>query len=514
MRGWSTWGSVLGVTRHRRPRPKSRRKLARLSRAEPLESRLLLTADLAVTMSAPATVLAGDLLTYDITVTDHGNDSAQNLLLSDKLPDGVTFVSASSSPLGRFDQQTPPQGSTGTVRFDAAGLSPLNAIHAQIVVRVSADLSDGTVLANAAQVTSDTPDATPDDDSASVSTTVHPPAVLIAGKTYLDANADGIHQSGEPAYTLSQVYIDLNNNGRLDPGEPTSIPDQNGNYQFALAAPGTYTVREAFEPEADFEITGPASGSYTVEGVQGSRFTNLDFGDVPSDRVMPVFAAADRFGPAHDVDTAIVNGVYRNILGRDPDPAGLAFFEQALAAGMNRDQLARDVWNSTEHRIEEVDFYYSTYLHRTADLGGLDFWVTALEVSGNEIPVVVGIVTSPEYHAAHPSDQAWVTALYNDILGIAPDTDGLAHWVAALQQGTPRVSVAEVIATSERSAHAISDSLLFSYFHGAEVSFNLNIIDAVVMDRETLEDIIAAIVSSEDYLAEAGTAITAAPRTD
>ncbi|HJT36286.1 MAG TPA: DUF4214 domain-containing protein [Pirellulales bacterium] len=512
MRGWSNWGWALGFSGRRGRKLRARPRRTSAPRGESLEGRRLLSADLAVGLTAPTTVLAGDELVYSLSVTNQGPDAATNVVASDTLPSGVTFVNWTTSHLPLLQTQAPPPGATGTVRFSVDSLAGDQGFQAQIIVRVSATLADGSVLADTAQVTSDTADPTPDDDTASVSTTVHPPALLIYGKTYLDANADGIRQTSEPAYTLSDVYIDLNNNGRFDPGEPTSTPDQNGNYQFALAAPGTYTVREAFEPQHGFEVTEPIGGGYTVAAGQGSSFSNLDFGDVPINEVVPVQVVADRFTPAHDIDSAIVNGVYRNVLGRDPDSAGLAFFDQALAAGMSRDQLVRDVWSSPEHRAQEVSFFFSNYLHRTADPAGLNFWVAALEASGNEIPVVIGFVTSAEYQTAHASTAAYVTALYNDILSHAPDTEGLDNWIAALQHGSSRAAVAEAVIMSHDSLGQLSNSLYLSDLHRPDDPHGRVLLETgLEVERITPGDVAAAILASDEYLAAAKNALKAAP---
>src|SRR5262249_50725240 len=56
-------------------------------------------ADLGVTISAPATVTAGDTVVYTINVTNSGPSDAQNVVLADSLPAGLTLVSQ-SQPFG------------------------------------------------------------------------------------------------------------------------------------------------------------------------------------------------------------------------------------------------------------------------------------------------------------------------------------------------------------------------------------------------------------------------------
>src|SRR5262249_12653675 len=54
-----------------------------------------MAADLSITKTAPATVTAGQQFTYTLTVRDGGPGTVSNISVTDTLPDGETFVSAS-----------------------------------------------------------------------------------------------------------------------------------------------------------------------------------------------------------------------------------------------------------------------------------------------------------------------------------------------------------------------------------------------------------------------------------
>src|SRR5205823_2700999 len=62
------------------------------------------TADVTVSMSGPSTAVAGNQITYTITVTNPGPSAAQSVQLTDDVPAGTTFVSAT--------QTSPPGGVT------------------------------------------------------------------------------------------------------------------------------------------------------------------------------------------------------------------------------------------------------------------------------------------------------------------------------------------------------------------------------------------------------------------
>jgi Ca2+-binding RTX toxin-like protein len=101
----------------------------------------------------------------------------------------------------------------------------------------------------------------------------------ITGRTFHDADADGIKDAGEAGLAAATVYIDSNANGALDPGEPSTTSDATGNYALHGVTPGTRVVRQV--APAGYSQTGPApNGSHTVTVVGGATVSGKDFGDV------------------------------------------------------------------------------------------------------------------------------------------------------------------------------------------------------------------------------------------
>jgi uncharacterized repeat protein (TIGR01451 family) len=133
-------------------------------------------------------------------------------------------------------------------------------------------------------------------------------------------------------------------------------------------------------------------------------------------------------------DLAFINGVYRDLLGRDAETAGMAYWLDLLLMG-SRSAVAQGVWDSAEHRGREVDQLYLSLLHRPADANGRAFWVNALLAGESEADVEAGFLSSAEYRAAHASDAAFVAGLYQYVLDRAPDSTGQAFWQAQLQGG-------------------------------------------------------------------------------
>ncbi|MGD2154958.1 MAG: DUF11 domain-containing protein, partial [Gemmatimonadales bacterium] len=128
-------------------------------------------ADLEVVKTGPASVLANDTVTYVITTANNGPSTATNVTVTDTLPSGVTFVSATNG--GAYTE--PDSVVTWTIASLANGASQVDT------VKVLAPAS-GT-LDNLAAATSDTGDPDATNDTSSVSTSVTEQADLEVVKT-------------------------------------------------------------------------------------------------------------------------------------------------------------------------------------------------------------------------------------------------------------------------------------------------------------------------------------------
>ncbi|MFI5379621.1 MAG: SdrD B-like domain-containing protein [Tepidisphaerales bacterium] len=101
----------------------------------------------------------------------------------------------------------------------------------------------------------------------------------IAGTVFDDANRDGIQTGGETGIAGVQVFLDTNNNGALDAGEPVTTTDADGYYQFAGLAAGIYHVA-IVKPDALF-YSAPANGrsDASVFAVNATTTTNFGLAD-------------------------------------------------------------------------------------------------------------------------------------------------------------------------------------------------------------------------------------------
>jgi len=400
----------------------------------------------------------GQTLTFTDALGNRGPDAATGVALTDRLPEGLTFVSASASQ-GSYNPATG-LWALGTV---APGTTQTLTISALV-----ASAAPGTNTAAISHSDQFDPDLA--DNSASVTVTPNPErpaihlvkltngtdsdsgtgALLLVGSTvtwtYLVSNPGNVPLT---ALTVTDDYPgvvpvyrsgDANHNGLLDPGETwvytasgTAVAGQYLNTGTATGTaldPATVTASDTdryFGIREDIPVVDPtAIGKVDLLGSQ-----------------LIAGAAGDMMGQA-----AFVGALYEDVLGRPVDVAGVNYWVTLLQAGMSRAQVAQGVWESPEHRDEQVDQLYRALLHRPADAAGLAYWGGLLRAGQSEAQVAAGILASAEYAAAHPDAASFVSGLYTDVLGRALDGAGAAYWEGLLRGGASRAAVAAGVLAS------------------------------------------------------------------
>ena len=172
----------------------------------------------------PDPVLAGQNLTYTVTVTNKGPDVATGVTLTDTLPGNVTLISA-----------TPSQGTSCTLIGVQVicNLGTLNAgASATATLEVTAP-SVATTLTNTVTVTGIEPDSNGANNTTSQTTTVNPAADLSITKT---DNPDPVLTGQTLTYTLTVL-----NQGPSGATNVTVTDTLPGNVTFVSATPSQGT---------------------------------------------------------------------------------------------------------------------------------------------------------------------------------------------------------------------------------------------------------------------------------
>ena len=103
-----------------------------------------------------------------------------------------------------------------------------------------------------------------------------PPSGWIGGFVYNDRNRNGRKDANDVALAGRTIFIDLDNDGRLDANEPTAVTDATGEYIFKGLEAGTYKLR-LLEPRG-WKQTFPTNNSalsVTIKTGEHSRDDNF-----------------------------------------------------------------------------------------------------------------------------------------------------------------------------------------------------------------------------------------------
>ena len=182
-------------------------------------------ADLALTKSAPATVIPGSALAWTLNVTNNGPAASNGAQVTDTLPAGVTFASA--SPGCAF--------ATGTVTCTLGTLANGASTSLTINVTVNAPYAGANPLVNSATVTAvNEIDTVPANNTGSASTTVTAQADLAIVKTVDNATPS---VGSNVTFTLT-----VTNNGPNDAAGAQVSDLLPAGYSFVSATPsvGSY----------------------------------------------------------------------------------------------------------------------------------------------------------------------------------------------------------------------------------------------------------------------------------
>lgn len=111
----------------------------------------------------------------------------------------------------------------------------------------------------------------------------------ISGTKWEDLDGNASRNAGEPGIQGVVIYLDLNDDGTLDPGEPWTTTSGDGSYGFTDLVPGEWVVREVVP--ASYNQTFPdANAGFEHRVSLGARedVTGLDFGNQPDVDLPPM----------------------------------------------------------------------------------------------------------------------------------------------------------------------------------------------------------------------------------
>jgi serralysin len=221
-----------------------------------------------------------------------------------------------------------------------------------------------------------------------------------------------------------------------------------------------------------FRLYGATLGRQPDPGGLKNWVDAIDGGSLTLKQAADNFTASPEFAGRYGNpdDTAFVTLLYKNVLGREPDAAGLTNWTTTLAGGASRSEAVLDFSESAENIARSSDSIeqglwlrdddaaqvarlYHTTLDRLPDADGLVSWTKALHDGESLVDVANGFMGSPEFQQQYGNqDNSGFTALlYNNVLGRQPDSAGMAAWTESMSSGKTRADI--VVSFSESAEH-------------------------------------------------------------
>lgn len=436
------------------------------------ETTVIQTADLSIVKTDSVDpVYPGDSFTYNLHVTNNGIYAAENVVIVDNLPAGVSFVNAIPVPSNI---------SGSTLTWNAASLAVGNSM--DISIEVSVDNIASTVVTNNAEVTSDTYDPVSGNNAASETTTIGSAADLSISKS---SDSDFLYPGDSLTYTIivSNNGPDVSTNVNVSDMLPAGVsfvsanpdPSENGGslyyWNFASLANGGSEIITI-----DVLVGSSSSGIITNNAeVSSDTYDPVSENNMASKAVAIGNAADLSIEKAASADTVIVgdnltylitvtnNGPHaaENVVVSDILPADVTFLSADPVPSGNTGQ---------------------TYNWNLALLGSGELFVIEINVSADAMGTII--------------NTAQVTSDTHDLL---PDNN--EDSVETNVRGIADLSIEK---TSEFTEPVHANSSIVYYLnvtnHGPDVALNVNVVD-VLPDGVTFVDAMpmADEVSGSEY---------------
>ncbi len=260
----------------------------------------------------------------------------------------------------------------------------------------------------------------------------------IDGTVFNDANSNGTMDSGEAGVAGRTVFLDIDGSGVPNSTNISTTTDASGNYKFSGLTAGTYTVREVLPSGVTL-----STGTHTITVAADQTATSVNFGET----VAP--------GSTGSIYGTVFNDV--NVNGKlDAGEHGLAGRTVFLnidgtgVADSNNPSTTTDASGNYSFTglapgsytvMESISSYHGVTLTTSTQTITLTAGLSKTGVNfGNVLTstiLPIQVTTTGPVASTDPNT-AYINAVFQSILGHAPDPTGLAYWQQQMTAGASR----------------------------------------------------------------------------
>ncbi len=299
------------------------------------------------------------------------------------------------------------------------------------------------------------------------------------------------------------------------------LQDRAGNWSNVAdklsANDGKLSVSFKIEDGGQFDLDGQRDGKITAAGALAYKADSKPAetgkpGDSDNDGIPDEVEIKIGTNPAvkdnqvqHRADLFTMQ-LYRDVLFREADNPGLAFWTKQMDQGLSKAEVASNFIQSDEFQTQVgslARLYFGAF-NRVPDKEGLQFWVNA-ERSGMNLETMANFfVNSKEFQQSYGAldNSGFLNTIYQNVLHRSPDNAGKAFWMQCLEQGMSRATVLSNFTESQEfkasSAEKVTLTLCYVGLLGQAPDpavFN----DTLNQHQDTVS-LIGQLISSQDFL--------------
>ncbi len=321
--------------------------------------------------------------------------------------------------------------------------------------------------------------------------------------------------AGQQTIALTGISVGANTTQPLTisavSDNPGLVPNPTVNYTSPNAS-GTLT----YTPVAGAQGTANITVTATDDGGTVSRTFKIQV--APANQPPPITPPPTTPPPNQPPTVAgagqqqaFVQHLYEDLLGRDPVGGDDQPWLNLMASGMAQVTVAQAILESPEHLHLMVNSMYQKLLGRAAETQGLDYWTNQLMHGSDEAAVRADIAASDEFFTrAGGSNDGFLAALYQDLLGRTGDAPSMALWQSQLTGGASRSEIAQSFVSSSEFHSLLVNNPASSttvagwyqtYFHRDGDQAGATFFSSQLDNKTPLEKVQLEMLASDEYLA-------------